>query len=204
VDPTVTISYIESLQQPFTLNADQIIYLSDLGLGNPVINALVKKANSTATPSTAIQNVVINTAAAEPNPAAAPAAAAENPAPESTFPGANNVLLTNYLASTAGGAPIGIPGAPLAAAPAPVYGQPQPGPEAVVAQPAQRRMGGQLVLAKGLERALRHLAREKPRANGIDPYAVVPPFGGQRAGEIDHRALGSVVRNGLHPGRVAA
>ncbi len=135
VDPTVTISYIESLQQPFTLNADQIIYLSDLGLGNPVINALVKKANSTATPSTAIQNVVINTAA-EPTPPAPATAAAANPAPETAAPGANNVLLTNYLPSTAGGAPIGIPGAPLAAAPAPVYGQPQPGPEAVVAQPA--------------------------------------------------------------------
>lgn len=135
VDPTVTISYIESLQQPFTLNADQIIYLSDLGLGNPVINALVKKANSTTTPSTAIQNVVINTAA-EPTPPAPATAVAATPAPEPTAPGANNVLLTNYLASTAGGAPIGIPGAPLAAGPAPVYGQPQPGPEPVAAQPA--------------------------------------------------------------------
>jgi hypothetical protein len=129
VDPTVIISYIESLQQPFTLNADQIIYLSDLGLGNPVINALVKRANNSGTPTAAIQNVVVNAAAA-PNPAAA-----ANPAPEPVAPGANNVLLTNYLASTAGGLPAGIPGAPMAAAPAPVYGQPQPGPETIAAQP---------------------------------------------------------------------
>jgi hypothetical protein len=135
VDPTVIISYIESLQQPFTLNADQIIYLSDLGIGNPVINSLVKKANSSATPSAAIQNVVIHTSA-EPAPPAPSAAVAANPTPEPPVPGANNVLLTNYLASTVGGAPAGIPGAPLPAAPAPVYGQPQPAPEPIAAQPA--------------------------------------------------------------------
>lgn len=119
IDPSVVINYIDAIQEPFSLNADQIIYLSDLGLGTPVINALLKKATKPLMVGGPVQQVVINAA---PDPTNAFANA-----PVELPPTATNVLLTNYLASTVAGAPTGIPGAPLPASPAPVYGQPQPG-----------------------------------------------------------------------------
>jgi hypothetical protein len=131
IDTSVVVSYIESIREPFSLNADQIIYLSDLGLGTPVINALLKKANNPLMVAGPVQQVVINAAPEPTNTFAnAPVEAAAT---------ATNVLLTNYLASTVAGAPIGIPGAPQPASPAPVYGQPQPGyaPAPAPTQPPQ-------------------------------------------------------------------
>lgn len=148
VDSSVVVSYVEGLREPFTLNADQVIYLSDLGLGTPIINALLKQANGSpavtagvATPSApaptaaqpAVQNVVIQ--AGSPQPAAVPAEVVGTPPPAPA--GGRNVILTNYLASTNPGTLAVAPGVPVAAAPAPVYGPAQPGPGAVVAQPAQ-------------------------------------------------------------------
>ncbi len=104
IDTSVVVSYIESIREPFSLNADQIIYLSDLGLGTPVINALLKKANNPLMVAGPVQQVVINAA---PEPTNTFANAPVEPAATAT-----NVLLTNYLASTVAGAPIGIPGAP--------------------------------------------------------------------------------------------
>ena len=129
VDPSVVLSFIESIPTPFSLNADQIIYLSDLGLGTPVINGLLKKANNPPSAG-AVQQVFVQGVA--PTLHQGIPATPQEPASD---PGAGNVILTNYLASTGGGLPNGIPGAPLPAAPAPVYGEPQPGPALPPAQP---------------------------------------------------------------------
>lgn len=124
VGESVVLSYIASIQEPFSLDVDQIIYLSDLGLGEAPINALVRRATANPAPVPApVQNVVVNAqgllAASQPEPVL-------QTANVPTAPG--NVILTNYLASTAGGHSGGFPGAPVPAAPAPVYGTPQPGP----------------------------------------------------------------------------
>src|SRR3990167_3070586 len=55
----------------------------------------------------------------------------------------------------------------------------------VVAQAAQRRVANQVLFAQRLERAHGHLAREKARADGVDPDAVFAPFGRQRTREVD-------------------
>jgi len=129
VDPSVVLSFIESIQEPFTLTADQIIYLSDLGLGTPLINGLLKKANNPAPPGAVQQVFVQGPSTPSPQPSQTdPQAPARQPVP-------GNVILTNYLASTGGGLPNGIPGAPLPAAPAPVYGEAQPGQALQPAQP---------------------------------------------------------------------
>ncbi len=130
VGESVVLSYIASIQEPFSLDVDQIIYLSDLGLGEAPINALVRKATANLSPSSApapVQNVVVNApgllATGHPQTGTPAATPQDNP------PAApNNVILTNYLASTAGGYPGADFGAPAQAAPAPVYGTPQPGP----------------------------------------------------------------------------
>ena len=57
---------------------------------------------------------------------------------------------------------------------------------------------GQLVVADALERACGHLAREEARRERVDVDAVRAPFAGQRAREVDHRALAGVVGDGLH------
>jgi len=108
VGESVVLAYIEGLKQPFSLNADQIIYLSDLGLTSPVISALVKKAGATdrapvATPITnapALPALPAEVAPPGPAPTAAPAAAP---------------------------AALPVPGAPQPAPAAPVYGPAQPG-----------------------------------------------------------------------------
>ena len=73
----------------------------------------------------------------------------------------------------------------------------------VVAQAVQWRTGGHLVLAQQVNQADRHLGLEKTRANRVDGDVVVAPFRRQRAGEVDHRAFGRVVSDGLHALRVA-
>jgi len=120
----VLISYIESIREPFTLNVDQVIYLSDLGLGSPAISALLRKAGASGPVSSPTQTVIVQTSdvAGLATGAEAVVEVAEPAGPRA------NVILTNYLASTGSGLSGGIPGAPVPAAPAPVYGSPQPGP----------------------------------------------------------------------------
>ncbi len=131
VDPSVVLGFIESIREPFSLNADQIIYLSDLGLGTPVINGLLKKANNPPSGG-AVQRVFVQA----PGASAAQPATASQPEPAREPAPAGNVILTNYLASTGGGGlPNGIPGAPLPASPAPIYGDAQPGPATATVQP---------------------------------------------------------------------
>ncbi|HTI70479.1 MAG TPA: DUF6600 domain-containing protein [Candidatus Limnocylindria bacterium] len=125
---SVLIDYVNSVKEPYTLNADQVIYLSDLGIAPPVVQALLRHS-------------------AGPAPAAAPApvtlAVANDtnavPASPEQDPGGTNAILMNYLVSTAPGAPAGAP--PLAAAPAPGVPafQPPPGqvPVAVPQPPVE-------------------------------------------------------------------
>lgn len=151
VSDDVIVAYIDSVPEPIRLNADQIIYLRDVGISMPVIQALLRHDNP-AGKSAAVQagqTVIVNpapagTAVAEPAPVAPAApASAGAPGPAPVAAGQGNVLLTNYLAATAGGPPTGLPAvanAPVAgAAPvadaAPVYG-PGPTPVQPVAAPA--------------------------------------------------------------------
>lgn len=114
VGEAVVLAYIEGLKEPFTLNADQVIYLSDLGLTSPVISALVKKAGSTGN----------DIATATPVPESLPAPAPAN-------------VSTNAPAGAAPPAPgsLPVPGAPQPAPAAPVYGPAQAAP-APAAPPA--------------------------------------------------------------------
>ena len=73
----------------------------------------------------------------------------------------------------------------------------------IVAQATQWCAGLEFFLAQGLERAHRHLAGEEAGADGVHSDVVLAPFGRQRAGEVDHRALGGVVGNGVHAAGVA-
>ena len=111
---SVLIHFIEAIREPFTLNADQVIYLNDIGFGTPVLNALLTKA------------------ASSPVAAVVPPGADPGVVTTPTAPG--NVILPNSPGSTANG--IGFPGGPSAGVGAPVYSAPQPGqvePPVVVA-----------------------------------------------------------------------
>jgi len=111
--PSVITHYIESIQTPFTLTADQLIYLSDLGIGEPIINALLRKASSPApAPATAV---------APPSANTNPVAIAAPP----TVPTSNPPLALQ-----------GIPGAPPPSPSAPVYGPGQPVAPAPAPAPA--------------------------------------------------------------------
>ncbi len=108
-DP-VLIGFIGNIKEPFTLDADQIIYLSDIGFGTPVLNALLNKAASAP---------AVSPGTLEPGPAVV-----------------GSVVPANVIA-TAGNAPqpqlsAVIPGGPEPQVPAPVYSAPQApqGPDA--------------------------------------------------------------------------
>lgn len=137
VEEDVIVAYIERNPEPVRLNVDQIIHLRDMGLSMKVIQALIKHDSAVVAgtnPTNApVQNVLIQQA--PPTVASAPPATlaqANSAAPQAAPPaGPQNVLLTNYLASTAAGPANGaptIPNAPVAPA-APVY---QPGPTPVL------------------------------------------------------------------------
>src|SRR3954463_9128102 len=53
----------------------------------------------------------------------------------------------------------------------------------VVAEAPQRRVGGELVGADAVQRALRHPAREEAGADRVDVDAVLAPLAGQRLRE---------------------
>ena len=129
---SVLVDYINSINEPFTLNADQVIYLSDLGMPQPVIQALIKRTAVFAPARTVLAD------------STQPPIATPSPMDES---GATNSILTNYLVSTNPGYPAGTPyfAAPMAMAGAAPQGvpqgvpmvQPPPGPQPVaeLAQP---------------------------------------------------------------------
>lgn len=127
----VIVAYIERDPAGARLNVDQILLLRDLGVSMKVIQALLRQdpAALAATNAAPVQTVVIQGAPAAPAAGLAPGA------PPAATAGQGNVLLTNYLAATAGGLPTGTPAmanAPVAPA-APVYA---PGPTPVEAAPA--------------------------------------------------------------------
>lgn len=123
VGEPVVLAYIEGLKTPFTLNADQIIYLSDLGLTTPVISALVKKAGGTGNE--------VATAAPAPQPSPEPAPAPATAAPPAGAPPAPSP--SPAAAAAPGSLPV--PGAPQPSSGAPVYGPAQAAP-AAAAPPA--------------------------------------------------------------------
>ena len=92
----VVLDFIAKIQEPYSLNADQLIYLNDLGISGPVLQALLKQSGTAPAAPTATQNVVIQGAAVP----VAPNTPITTQTPESGAP-ASNVLLNPYLASTA-------------------------------------------------------------------------------------------------------
>lgn len=144
VGDEVVVTYIETSPEIPRLNVDQIIHLRDLGISMPVIQALLKRdpsGNVAASSALAVigtnapQQTVIIQAGTQPPGGGAGLAPQESSSSAATVPGSGNVILTNYLAATAGGPPTGTPtvaNAPVAPA-APIYG---PGPTAVQAPQA--------------------------------------------------------------------
>lgn len=114
----VVIGYVDNIQEPFSLSADQVIHLRDVGVPMPVIEALVKRAGGTTAEGTA------------PAPTTAPPVAAipGQPAP----PSAGSPAVPNAPAAPAAGT--------VPSAPAVVYGDqqaaPAPAQTVVVQQPA--------------------------------------------------------------------
>ena len=135
IGEAVITDFIGQIREPFSLDADQLIYLNDLGIGGPVLQALLKKAASLPAEGTAVQNVVVQNG---PQVAPTPTGASPDaPTPASTTGTSGpkeNVLLNPYLASTASApGPAGqagatqagdVPQAPAGTAPAAAPTQP--------------------------------------------------------------------------------
>ncbi len=123
---TVVIHFIESIREPFTLNADQIIYLSDLGFGTPVLNALLTKAASSPGPGR-------EEGAGGPPPVPVPAGANDPARIAGVPPPTPNPVPPNYLAPAGSNPLAGVPGGPggpsgpVGGAAAPAYGPPPDG-----------------------------------------------------------------------------
>jgi hypothetical protein len=96
VDESVMLAYVKSSGRVFSPTADEILYLSDLGLSQDVIGAIVKSAAPAATPQPPPQ---IAAAPAPATPPAPPIAQAEPP-PAALQPEAeaNTGLFLNNLA----------------------------------------------------------------------------------------------------------
>jgi hypothetical protein len=90
ISESVVTDYIAQIREPFTLGAEQVIYLNDLGISGPVLQALLKKAGA-SWEGEAVQNVLVQSGVST------------NPAPTSTAEAKSgeNVLLNPYLTSTA-------------------------------------------------------------------------------------------------------
>lgn len=143
--------FIETIHEPFTLTADQIIYLNDLGVSQPVIQALLKKAGTGNPAGAPTQTVIVQTSQPAMNVAA--------PAPDTTAPAAptavavqatnQNVILNPYLTSTAPAA--GPAGQPVAAQPGDVGTAPAaPAGTVAVAAPTQQVVVNQQVFYETL------------------------------------------------------
>jgi hypothetical protein len=102
----VVVDYIRTIKEPFTLSADQVIYLNDLGISVPVIQALLKRSNEPGTPAAATQTVIVTT---QPAASAQP----QNASEASPAPSANNVILNPYLSSTNAGPTVAQQGVPV-------------------------------------------------------------------------------------------
>ena len=90
VDESVILAYVKNSGQVFSLTADEILYLSDLGLSQDVIGALVRAA-----PPAAIPPVSRETAAARPS---APVPGTPPPAASLPEPDSNAGIFYNDLA----------------------------------------------------------------------------------------------------------
>ena len=78
----VLVDYIAVIQEPFSLDADQVIYLNDLGVPMAAIQALLKRSTATAaTAGVAPRGSVIQPGSPAPSPAPLSAAAFAPPAP---------------------------------------------------------------------------------------------------------------------------
>jgi hypothetical protein len=93
----VLLGYIANIREPFSLSADQIIYLNDLGLSNNVIQALLKRGHSVPGGDETLLATGQN-----PDAPVVGNAASDSGVLLSETAG-RNVILTNYLASTAPG-----------------------------------------------------------------------------------------------------
>ncbi|MFM8357600.1 MAG: DUF6600 domain-containing protein, partial [Verrucomicrobiota bacterium] len=105
----VLVRYVEGIREPVALDAEQLIYLADLGIPDAVILALQKKGPVTEEVAAVSPPAAPVAPVAAVAPAALPAAGNASP----PYPGSN----------------VGTP------VPAPVYGPAQPGPEAAAAAP---------------------------------------------------------------------
>lgn len=123
----VLVSYINNITEPFRLTADHVIYLNDLGISGPVVNALLAQEGTLR----AAQPSVAST----PPPAAAPTAPITPPPPTATVPAPAVPSAATYV-DVPGGAP---------AQPPVVYGQPQPGPPAAAAPTAGPATGAAVI-----------------------------------------------------------
>jgi hypothetical protein len=138
--------FIETIREPFTLSADQVIYLNDLGVSQPVIQALLKKAHTNAPTGGPTQTVIVQNAQPsrlnDDHDPAAPTAVAVQATNQ-------NVILNPYLTSTAPAA--GPAGQPVAAQGADVGSAPgAPGGVAAVAAPTQQVVVNQQVFYESL------------------------------------------------------
>ncbi len=130
----VLLSYIGTITESYKLSADQVIYLSDLGISSPVVSALLTRESTlrAALPATA----AAVTEAAATVPSAPPARVASG---ATTSPPQN--LATNLNAATYAD----VPGGPAPQPPV-VYGAPQPGAASAPAQPATQIDPGNTVI----------------------------------------------------------
>jgi hypothetical protein len=125
IGESILVDYIGSVQEPYTLNADQIIYLHDLGISPGVMQALLKHSAGPA--PTPLRPVVTPTTAFAPDMSL--------PMTNALSTEESSAIFTNYLTSTPVGPPLGVPRyapPPEAAAPFP---PPPPSVAAATPQP---------------------------------------------------------------------
>ena len=96
VGEAVVTDFIERISEAYSLSSDQILYLNDLGIPEPVLRSLIQKSSVTSTSAVAIQTVIVQ---ADSSAALNQPTSAVNAAQSSE----KNVILNPYLTSTTGG-----------------------------------------------------------------------------------------------------
>ncbi len=135
VGESVVLAYVESIKEPFALNADQIIYMADLGMTPPVIAALVKKGSASGTAFALAPVATTAPLAPKAEPPAPVGAAEPEPAPAGApSPGLPATNAAPVATTSLAGLPV--PGAPTQAPAPPVYGPAQPGATMAAPPPA--------------------------------------------------------------------
>ena len=131
----VLLSYIGTITEPYKLSADQVIYLSDVGISSPVVSALLTRESTlrAALPVAAASTTAVGAPSAPPAPPAAVASGVTTTPPQS--------ITANLNAATYAD----VPGGPAPQPPV-VYGAPQPGVAVAPAQPAARIDPGSTVI----------------------------------------------------------